>query len=438
MTRVTVLATSDLHAHWEGPNRGIARIESLLARRDAESTVLVDNGDLLTGSQLGSMLADRWGAMSGIPHPVLAELERIGYDAWVPGNHDFDHGIDWLLGAVRGLSSLMTICANVVDASTGERLFPASHVVERGGQRIGLVGAVTGHVQRLGRYDAVSRVRFTDPVAAVTREVDRLRGDCDYIVVAYHGGFVVDPATKSPMHYSTGEDEASRMLEIAGIHGLVAGHQHWQRSGVTPGGVAYVQPGYAGVVIGELSFVANEGATPAAASSVTARARLIETAGEQPAPGPLDDKQAQLPAWLAEVSTLSDDELHRVVAARLDGSTALALPAPPRSRSDLAAAFPGIYGVSRVRLPESEYREAIRTARESGVQVSERGVVARAGHVETLVNAPLREFMPEGRVQLDSVIDWLDELVYAQRQCVLSGSVHADDSAVTPAGDFNE
>lgn len=413
--QITVYSTSDVHAHWATPDRGLARVLGALAERDPETSLLVDNGDLLTGSALGAMLADQdaWATADNQdvagPHPLLAELESAGYDVWVPGNHDFDHGVDWLQGAVRGLQRMRVLCANVFTA-VGTPLFAASTVFVRGGARVGVIGAVTGHLQRLSRYQAVRGLRCTDPVAAVAAEVARLRDECDWIIVAYHGGFVRDPETGASMHYETGEDQAASILDLPGVDGVIAGHQHTMRAGVSRSGMgAYVQPGYAGEVVGELIL-----------TDRTRAARLIHTASAHPRSGRFDALQGQVAEWLSHDVAIDDSAVHRLVADRLGGATALALPAQPRTLEQLVGAFAGVYGVSRVRLPVEEFAESLNAARAAGLNISVRGVSETASDVEVLINSALRPYLPAGRIQADSVVDWLDEIVYARRRGVLA------------------
>lgn len=401
---LSVYGTSDLHAHWDVPGGGIGRALALLADRDDASAILVDNGDTLTGSALGAALAaESWAD----GHPVLRALEHSGFDVAVPGNHDLDHGVDRLREAVSRLTSLRYVCANMVSAATGEPVFDPACVIDRAGLSVAVIGALTGHLQRLSRYEAVRGIRVTDPVAAVAREVERLRGAADVIVVAYHGGFTSDPVSGAPWHYDTGEDQAARLLRIPGVDGVLAGHQHVVRSGVVAGAagpVAYAQPGYAGSHVARLEF---------AADGTAADATALPTADAEPDPAhPLAARASAAQDWLDTRAPLTDDAVHAVVAERAGvAETRLALPPEPRTWGELAAAFPGVYGASVLRLPDAE------AAPLPGESRAQANPVGQRAERDTLVvaNAPVVEAAPAGRVEEDLVVNWLDEFVWASR-----------------------
>ncbi len=91
---VTLLAFSDSHARLGGLNR--LRVLAERERADAPDLLLIDAGDTLQGTFEGAY--DRGAA-------VLAMLNAMRVDIWVPGNHDFDAGmppIDRFAGTVLG------------------------------------------------------------------------------------------------------------------------------------------------------------------------------------------------------------------------------------------------------------------------------------------------------------------------------------------------
>lgn len=404
MTTITVYATSDLHAHWDRPAGGIRRALGLLSSRDRERSLWIDNGDTLSGSPLGAFLAAR-----EADHPVLPALEQAGLDVWVPGNHDFDHGADVLARRAGALTSAVGACANVTRA--GSRMFAPSVVVERAGVRIGVIGAITGHLQRLTRYASVRDVTVSDVVEAVAAEASRLRPRVDLLIVSYHGGFEADPATGSPTQYDTGEDQAYRLLSLVpGIDGLIAGHQHRETAGVASGAfgeVAFAQPGYAGSHVGVLTFEVAGGA--AGERAVVARSGALEaTAGARPAAdAKLDEADRACATWWEGDAEATPDELHDLVSS-LTGASATVLRLPRgRSWRELADVFPPPYGVELYRMPASELHASL-----AGQDVSVRGAEHRTGDVVVAASQTLRgTVLPAGRVEVARPYDVIDELV---------------------------
>ena len=98
--RLVVLATTDLHANLrpynyyldaEGDDPGLARVATLIEqqRAAAQNCLLVDNGDTLQGTPLGDVASE---ADAPGPHPMIAAMNLLGYDAATLGNHDFNYG----------------------------------------------------------------------------------------------------------------------------------------------------------------------------------------------------------------------------------------------------------------------------------------------------------------------------------------------------------
>src|SRR5699024_4240490 len=94
------------------------------------------------------------------------------------GNHDFDFGINALQAIVKE-SHQPWVSANVTLPDVG---VPQSVVVERNDGRIGITGVTAPDA--IG--DWLDGVGSTDPVDAARQATDRLRRDCDYVVLLVH------------------------------------------------------------------------------------------------------------------------------------------------------------------------------------------------------------------------------------------------------------
>lgn len=219
--RVTVLHTNDIHAHYlperaeylEGtPNvGGFVRlgqeIEDLRDSRAKASVLLLDGGDQLTGTPLSDL--ELRGAKGGAMHDFF---EALDYDAWALGNHEFDKGLDNLKAYTAG-TDIPVLSSNVLGLD-GAPLLPnqeKSHVFERNGVRIGVVGVTTGRLQGLMTKADFARLQLLPEAVAVQAEVNRLDPLTDVIVVLSH----------------IGVDEDQRLAnEVKGIDLIVGGHSH--------------------------------------------------------------------------------------------------------------------------------------------------------------------------------------------------------------------
>lgn len=130
--RLRLLATSDLHAHVlahdylaDGPliDGGLDRTAVLIAQARAEvaGAILLDNGDFLHGTPLSDWAAEGRAAGAGAQDPVIAAMNRLGFDAAALGNHEFDEAPSRLAEALSQ-ARFPILCAN---AAPIERLAEA-------------------------------------------------------------------------------------------------------------------------------------------------------------------------------------------------------------------------------------------------------------------------------------------------------------------------
>ena len=201
---LTILHTNDYHdrhepiSAYDGPCGaeddaagtcfgGTARLTS--AVRDAKAragdtpVLLVDGGDQF----LGTLFYTQYKGA------VAAEMmNRLGYDAMTVGNHEFDDGPEVLAEFVDAVEFpvLMSNADVGGEPLLAERIMPST-VIEKGGERIGLIGLTPQDTDELASPGP--NVTFSDPSDAVQAEVGRLTEDgVTKIVVLSHSGYEVD------------------------------------------------------------------------------------------------------------------------------------------------------------------------------------------------------------------------------------------------------
>ena len=246
-----VAATTDVHGRLRGwdyyanaadPERGLSRAATIVdsLRSSAPGrVVLVDAGDLLQGNPL-TYVAARIDTTA--PHPVIAAMNAMAYDAAVVGNHEFNYGIPALRRAV-GQARFPFLAANAV-ALQGSAPIRDYTIVERAGVRVGIVGATTPGSMVWDRDNLRGQLTIGDIVPATRRAVAAARAaGADVIVVLLHSG--LDEASSYDTA-STGlpsENVAARVAhEVPGVDLVVYGHSHKQMSDTTIDGVLLMQP----------------------------------------------------------------------------------------------------------------------------------------------------------------------------------------------------
>ncbi len=142
---VTVLATTDMHGHVyphdyltrKPAARGLAAAATLIGevRRENPNTLLLDCGDTIQGSPLTSVYqAARRAGRTRAREPMMLAMSRVGYDAMVLGNHEFDYGLASLDAARASTSIPVAVGQHPLDR---RRAVVRALPVEGGGGRQG-------------------------------------------------------------------------------------------------------------------------------------------------------------------------------------------------------------------------------------------------------------------------------------------------------------
>jgi 5'-nucleotidase/UDP-sugar diphosphatase len=240
--QLTILHTNDTHSTLfpYGPQDswgGIARVSSMIKELKAgRSNVLVINsGDVFVGTfEFNKYLG----------YPELKMMEGL-YDVMCLGNHEFDLGLEPLLGILSGQVAggqpvaLPILCANVnLDGMPFLKNFvKPSMVMNVGGLRVGLVGVVTTDPLN---YSPEIQAVLTDPYDAAREAAFDLRytKHADIVVCLSHLGKTAD---------------VMGLSLVPGIDIIIGGHSHDALfEPLLVNGKIIVQAGAFGHYLGEL------------------------------------------------------------------------------------------------------------------------------------------------------------------------------------------
>ncbi len=251
--RVTlkVAATTDVHGRlraWDyaagraDSTRGLARAATIVdsLRRTARNRViLVDAGDLLQGNAM-TFVAGRVDSLA--PHPVIAAMNLMRYDAAAVGNHEFNYGLGVFDRAVAQ-ARFPFLAANTRRLDGGHQ-YPGRSMVTRAGVKVAIIGATTPGSMVWDRDNLRGRLAVDDIVTALPAQVDSARAaGADVVIVVAHAGLneltsydtaATGLATENPM--------ARVAKEVRGIDAIVIGHSHREVTDTTINGVLVVQP----------------------------------------------------------------------------------------------------------------------------------------------------------------------------------------------------
>lgn len=133
---IVVLFTNDIHCTSDD-GMSYAAIAGYKAEMEAQygadNVTLVDDGDAIQGGILGSMSQGSW---------IVDIMDEVGYDLAIPGNHEFDFGMDTFLDIAQNQADYTYLSCNFVDAS-GDPVLEPYTMISYGDVDVAYVGIST-------------------------------------------------------------------------------------------------------------------------------------------------------------------------------------------------------------------------------------------------------------------------------------------------------
>ncbi len=213
-----ILFTSDVHCGIDQGwgYAGLYAVKEALAKD--HHVLLVDDGDAIQGEPIGTMTKGE---------AIIDIMNAVGYDIAIPGNHEFDYGMDRFLELTERANFPYISCNFNKE---GELVFPAYVIKEFDGVKIGFIGITTPMTLRSStpRYFMDENGNFIygflqsesgeEVYDAVQKAVDAVRAEgANYVIAMGHLG---DEAECAPWMYS------DVIANTTGIDALLDGHSH--------------------------------------------------------------------------------------------------------------------------------------------------------------------------------------------------------------------
>ncbi|MBO5555724.1 MAG: bifunctional metallophosphatase/5'-nucleotidase [Oscillospiraceae bacterium] len=215
---LVILYTSDTHCSVDQGwgFAGLYAVKESLAKD--KHVLLVDDGDAIQGEPVGTMTRGE---------AIINIMNAVGYDIAIPGNHEFDYGMDQFF-ALAKKAKFPYISCNF--NREGELVFEPYVIKEIDGVKIAFVGVTTPMTLRAStpRYFMDDNNQFIygffqdetgeSLYQAVQQSVDQARAEgARYVIVMSHLG---NEAECSPWMYS------DVIANTTGIDALLDGHSH--------------------------------------------------------------------------------------------------------------------------------------------------------------------------------------------------------------------
>ncbi|AET59482.1 5-nucleotidase domain protein [Paenibacillus terrae HPL-003] len=206
---ITILHTNDTHSHVVANDKemGFAKLAGIIDQYRASNpnTLLLDDGDTVHGTTFSTLVNGE---------SIVKVVNKLGYDAMVPGNHEFNYGWKHLVELSKEIQ-FPVLSANIKQTD-GTRLFQPYVIKEVDGVKIGIIGLTTPETAYKTNPKNVEGIQFTDPAAEAKAAVDEIRSKVDVVVVLGHLG--QDASSK--------DTSLKVVKEVPGIDIFIDGHSH--------------------------------------------------------------------------------------------------------------------------------------------------------------------------------------------------------------------
>jgi S-sulfosulfanyl-L-cysteine sulfohydrolase len=250
--RVTLLHFTDSHAQLEThldylPGAtpqfqmmgGFARLKTAIElekTRGKGAFFVLDGGDDFQGTGPAA-----WSKGAAILEP----LKAMGLDVFTPGNWEPSYGPEVFKDTMAKLGCPV-VCYNLTDSATGQRLYPASIILQRGDVRIAVVGITDIGASKRQPPDEW-RGMDTTKMAGLREYVQDLRKleKPDLVVALTHTGLTI---------------ARSIAREMPEFDVVLSGHTHERTAWpIIEGNVLVVEPGAFGSWLGRLDLILRPG-----------------------------------------------------------------------------------------------------------------------------------------------------------------------------------
>lgn len=205
--RVSIVHTNDLHGrvlyNADNGEMGLAKMSSVIneVRMANPNTFVFDMGDTFHGTNYVNL-------NEGLA--AVDAMNEIGYDAMVPGNHDFNFGSEHLV-ELNTLTDFPILSANVVNEETGETILPSYEIIEMAGKTYGLIGITAQDTVVKTHPNNIAGLTFNAETDVAAQYVEQLQDEVDHIILLSHAGYEIDKEIAE---------------QVEGIDIILGGHSH--------------------------------------------------------------------------------------------------------------------------------------------------------------------------------------------------------------------
>lgn len=297
---LTIIHTNDTHANVSDDGKsviGFAKLASYVENlRKSEDVLLLDAGDMFQGLPFANLEKG---------NSVIPVVNLVGYDAMVPGNHEFDFGADNLMEIYKKINFPM-VSANIY--KDGKQIFPSYVVKNIGDLKVGIFGITTPETSFKTHPNNIKGYEFADMIANASKSVKDLREKekVDVVIMLAHLGLYEGNYTS---------DKVAEAVD--GIDVIIDGHSHTALpEGLMVGDTLIASANTALKNVGKIEITLDNKKVADKKASLLAYSDFASV-----------EPKAEIVEAIANVSTAQDAVLSKIVgktSAKLNGERAAA------------------------------------------------------------------------------------------------------------------
>lgn len=249
--KISILGTSDVHGYympWDysmderSKKGGLSRVSTIVKKvREENPTILIDCGDLIQGNSAEVFLEQD-------VFPGMEVANKMGYEIFNMGNHEFNFGMNKLLNVVSQFKGI-AMMGNLY-REDGHRVMNAYYIKHIDGIKIGFISLNTPLVrhfeEKRGNLKGFTVTDADEELRKILNEI----GEVDALVGIFHMGFRNENNISN-----TGVTDILNSVEGSEIIDVVfGGHMHQVIENMKINQTVFVQPGVFGEAVNRVDL----------------------------------------------------------------------------------------------------------------------------------------------------------------------------------------
>lgn len=240
-TTLRVISTTDIHSQvssenydvaGKDTNKSLARLNTMIKGAKAEMTeggsITVDVGDSVYGYGAETIMGDMIQPNNNL-QPIFAAMSKVGYDALVLGNHEFDYGYTFIKNQIEqaGLTDACVV-SNIKDLGTGKYPWQRTKMITKElktskgntvSVKIGVIGIARQNISTYYDYNGILLGESALKTVRTQSAALKKQG-ADIVMVLAH--VAMGGANASDSDYDVGYS----ISQIDDVDCVMLGHQH--------------------------------------------------------------------------------------------------------------------------------------------------------------------------------------------------------------------